>query len=64
MKTDSALVTKVFDEVNNDPEWVKLKAERDQKIKEIEDEYHREYVRIRNKYWKKYGIIKRIGPVR
>ena len=54
-KTESSVI-KAFDEAWHDPEWLKLKAERDEKIQAIENEYNRKWLKIRNKYWKKYGI--------
>lgn len=54
-KTES-LVMKAFDEAWNDPEWHKLQAERDEKIRAIENEYQKKWLKIRNEYWKKYGI--------
>ena len=50
------LVTMVHEEIQNDPEWLRLKAERDKRIKDIEEYYHKQYLIIRKKYWKKYGI--------
>ena len=59
-KSRETLVCMAWNEVNNDPEWIELKKERDRKIKLIEDDYHRKYLKIRDKYWKKYGLFRRV----